>query len=167
MVDAVESWGAQICQQSVSSLESHIAREHHAVGLSQHPEVSEQARWQNRRRWGYMRRRVGGEASGTGTNGVEVDEWGDAVAKGTAPPKQGRGRGLYLVACSAFGGCAAGVARPVTLSPEAGAASTVRKQQKQEGKTRASAQPHARSGLLLRTLVSLSVAAPGRVEVLS
>jgi len=50
MVDAVEIWGAPICQQSVSSLESHIAREHHAVGLSKHSEVTEQARWQNRRR---------------------------------------------------------------------------------------------------------------------
>jgi len=50
MVDAVELWGASICQQSVSSLESHIARKHHAVGLSKHTELTEEARWQNHRR---------------------------------------------------------------------------------------------------------------------
>jgi len=50
--------GSTNCQQSVSSLESHIAREHHAVGLSKHPEVTEQARWQNRRRSLAVCRRV-------------------------------------------------------------------------------------------------------------
>jgi len=50
MVDAVGLWGATICQQSISSLESHIAREHLAVGHSKHTEVTEQARWQKRRR---------------------------------------------------------------------------------------------------------------------
>jgi len=55
----------------------------------------------------------------------------------------------------------------VTLSLQAGAASTLRKPPQQEGMARASSQPHARSGSPLGTLLSLSFASPGRVEVLS
>jgi len=57
--------------------------------------------------------------------------------------------------------------RPVTLSLQAGAASTLRKPPQLEGVARASSQPHARSGSPLGTLRSLSVGLPGRVEVLS
>jgi len=110
---------------------------------------------------------VGRKTSGTGTNGVGGDGWGKAIANGTGPPKQGRGNALAVVVCSALGGRAAGVARPVTLSLEAGAASTLLKPPQQEGVARASSQPHARFGSLLGTLLSRSVASPGRVEVLS
>jgi len=117
--------------------------------------------------WGYGRRRVGGKPSGTGTNGEGGDGWGNAAANGTGPPKQGWGNALEVVVCSVLGGRAAGIARPVTLSLEAGAASTLRKPRQQEGVARASSQPHARSGSLLGTFLSRSVASPGRVEVLS
>jgi len=98
---------------------------------------------------------------------VGGDGWGKAVANGTGPSKQGRGKGLEVVVCSALGGRAAGVARPVILSLEVGAASTLRKPPQQEGVARAPSQPHARSGSLLGPLLSLSVASPGRIEVLS
>ena len=44
------------------------------------------------------------------------DGWGKQVANGTGPPKQGRGNALAVVVCSALGGRAAGIARPVTLA---------------------------------------------------
>jgi len=72
-----------------------------------------------------------------------------------------------VVVCSALDGRAAVVARPGTLALEAGAASTLRKPPQQEGVARAPSQPHARSGSLLGTLLSLSVASAGQVEVLS
>jgi len=110
---------------------------------------------------------VRGKTSGTGTNGVGGDGGGKAVANGTGIHKKGRGKGLAVVVCSALGGRAAGVARPGTLALEAGAASTLRKPPQQEWVARASFLPHARPGSLLGTLLSLSVASPGRIEVLS
>jgi len=50
MVDGAVICGAPIFRQSFSSLESHIPREHHAVGRSKYTEVTKQARGQNRRR---------------------------------------------------------------------------------------------------------------------
>jgi len=55
----------------------------------------------------------------------------------------------------------------VTLSLQAGAPSTLRKGLQLEGVARAFSQAHARSGSPLGTLLSLSFASPGRVEVLS
>jgi len=50
MIDGAVVCGAPISRQSFSCLESHIFREHHAVGLSKYTEVTKQARGQNRRR---------------------------------------------------------------------------------------------------------------------
>jgi len=66
MVDGAVVCGSPISRQSFSSLESHIPRTHHAVGLLKYTEVTKQARGQNRRRCGLLlyseRRHAGGWA---------------------------------------------------------------------------------------------------------
>jgi len=100
MVDEEDFWGAPIFQQSIASLEWHIGRKDHAVRLSKRTEITDQERWQNRRRTQRRRRRQG--SCGAQPAHVSAGAW---LAREDAP----RGyvgwavrRGVYRVAFDEF-----------------------------------------------------------------